>query len=289
MAVFNGISEAGKSGSRISGLTTGFTKLDDLTAGMHPGQLIIVAGRPGMGKTTFAVGAALNAAHSRMHTGRPSWATIFSLEMSGKDLTERTLASEARIDSQRIRQGKLSADDWPALATAAGALSDMPVSIDDTESLSLVELRSKARRIHSERGLCLLVVDYLQLMRSGSKNESREQEISEISRGLKALAKELEIPIIALSQLNRAVENRADKRPQLSDLRESGAIEQDADTIWFVYRDEKYNPQSADLGIAEIIVGKQRAGATGTVRLRFTGEYTRFDNLHEREEEDFPQ
>ncbi len=280
MRTFQEIHETANRGETITGLPTGFLLLDKLTAGMHAGDLIIVAGRPGMGKTSFA----LNVAHNACHATKAPVA-VFSLEMPKGQLVRRLLGAEARVDGNRIRTGQLHKDDWPKLADAAGTLSELPIWIDDTPAITLLELRAKARRLRSEIGLSLLVVDYLQLMRSGSRNDSREQEISEISRSLKALAKELEIPIIALSQLNRGVESRGvkDKRPQLSDLRESGAIEQDADTIWFIYRDEVYNRDSEDRGVAEIIIGKQRAGPTGTCRVRFFSEYTRFDDLAERE------
>ena len=276
MRTFQEIHETANRGESITGLPTGYKQLDKMTAGMHPGDLIIVAGRPGMGKTSFA----LNVAHHACEKSR-SPVAVFSLEMPKGQLVRRLLGSEARVDGNRIRTGQLQKDDWPKLADAAGTLSDMPIWIDDTPAITMLELRAKARRLKSEVGLSLIVVDYMQLMRSGSRNDSREQEISEISRSLKALAKELEMPVIALSQLNRGVESRGvkDKRPQLSDLRESGAIEQDADTIWFIYRDEVYNSDSDDRGIAEIIIGKQRAGPTGTCRVRFFNEYTRFDDL----------
>ena len=278
MRTFQEIHETANRGEAITGLPTGYKQLDKMTAGMHSGDLIIVAGRPGMGKTSFA----LNVAHHACHkSGSP--VAVFSLEMPKGQLVRRLLGSEARVDGNRIRTGQLHKDDWPKLADAAGTLSEMPIWIDDTPAISMIELRAKARRLKSEVGLGLIVVDYMQLMRSGSRNDSREQEISEISRSLKALAKELEMPVMALSQLNRGVESRGtkDKRPQLSDLRESGAIEQDADTIWFIYRDEVYNQDSDDRGIAEIIVGKQRSGPTGTCRVRFFNEYTRFDDLAE--------
>jgi replicative DNA helicase len=280
MRTFQEIHETANRGEMITGLPMGFTVLDKLTAGMHAGDLIIVAGRPGMGKTSFALNVAYNAC---VDTKAP--VVVFSLEMPKGQLVRRMLGSEARVDGNRIRTGQLHKDDWPKLADAAGTLSELPIWVDDTPAITLLELRAKARRLRSEIGLSLIVVDYLQLMRSGSRHDSREQEISEISRSLKALAKELEIPIIALSQLNRSVESRGvkDKRPQLSDLRESGAIEQDADTILFIYRDEVYNRDSEDRGIAEIIIGKQRSGPTGTCRVRFFSEYTRFDDLAERE------
>ena len=280
MRAFQEIHETAKRGESITGLPTGFGVLDKLTAGMHAGDLIIVAGRPGMGKTAFALNVAFNACSQTKQA-----AAVFSLEMPKQQLVRRLLGCEARVEGNRIRTGRLLKDDWPKLADAAGLLSELPLWIDDTPGINMLELRAKARRLKSEVGLSLLVVDYLQLMRSGSRNDSREQEISEISRNLKSLAKELEIPVVALSQLNRGVESRGvkDKRPQLSDLRESGAIEQDADTIWFIYRDEVYNRDSDDRGVAEVIVGKQRAGPTGTCRLRFFSEYTRFDNLADDE------
>ncbi len=277
-----------RSGERISGLRTGFARLDGMTAGMHAGDLIIVAGRPGMGKTSFALNVGVNASHSRLGTEKPAGVAIFSLEMPKDQLVKRMLSSEARVDSNRLRTGQVHRDDWQSLAQAAGTLSDLPMFIDNTPALTLMELRAKARRLMSEHGLALIIIDYMQLMRSGGKSDSREQEISEISRSLKGLAKEMSIPVIALSQLNRGVESRSnkDKRPQLSDLRESGAIEQDADTIMFVYRDEVYNRETLDQGVAEIIIGKQRAGPTGTVKVRFFNQYTRFDNLSEEEQGD---
>ena len=259
----------------VTGLTTGYTDLDEKTSGLQSGDLIIVAGRPSMGKTAFALGVAQNSA---ILTKTPC--AVFSLEMSKEQLVMRMLCSEARIDSQRMRRGMLKDNEWHKLAEAAGRLTEAPVYIDDTGSISILEMRAKARRLEAEKGLGLIVVDYLQLMRGRSSNEnSREREISEISRGLKALAKELSVPVMALSQLNRSLEQRQDKRPVLSDLRESGAIEQDADVICFVYRDEYYNPESEDRGVAEIIIGKQRNGPTDTVKLKFTREHTRFDNL----------
>ncbi|HEX5660827.1 MAG TPA: replicative DNA helicase [Polyangiales bacterium] len=285
---FERLQELARAGQRIAGLRTGFSRLDTLTAGMHPGNLIIVAGRPGMGKTALAMNIAVNAAASRVGTDMPATVGVFSLEMPKDELFGRMLASEARVDAQKLRIGQLNGEDWGRLAQAAGYLSDLPLFIDDSAALTLLELRAKARRLMAEHGLALIIVDYLQLMRSGSKNDSREQEISEISRSLKALAKELNIPVIALSQLNRGVESRSnkDKRPQLSDLRESGAIEQDADTIWFVYRDEVYDKESEARGVAEIIVGKQRSGPTGTVKVRFFNEHVRFDNLANEERDD---
>ena len=276
MRSFEAITKAAENKQHITGLPTGFARLDHMTAGMHPGDLIIIAGRPGMGKTSFALNVALNACRMRKAS-----AVVFSLEMPKEQLASRLLCSEAKVDAGKLRTGHLQRDDWPKLTTAAGTLSDLQMYLDDTPGLSLMELRAKTRRLKAEHNLGLIVIDYLQLMRAGTKTDSREQEISEISRSLKGMAKELGLPVIALSQLNRGVESRGnkDKRPQLSDLRESGAIEQDADTIWFIYRDEVYNPESTEKGIAEIIVGKQRAGATGTVKCVFQREYTRFDNL----------
>jgi replicative DNA helicase len=257
----------------ITGISTGFVDLDRLTSGFQPSELIIVAGRPSMGKTAFALNAALNAAIR--HT---TPVAVFSLEMSKEALVMRMLCSEARIDAHRLRGGFLKDSDWPKLARAAGQLADAPLYIDDSGALSILEMRAKARRLQAEKGLGMVVVDYLQLMHGRAAAEGREREISEISRGLKALAKELSVPVIALSQLNRSLEQRTDKRPMLSDLRESGAIEQDADVICFVYRDEYYNPQSDAKGLAEIIIGKQRNGPTDTVQLKFFKEFTRFEN-----------
>jgi replicative DNA helicase len=281
MRTFEEITKAAERKEHITGLPTGFKLLDWYTAGMHPGDLVICAGRPGMGKTAFALNVALNACRARQAP-----VVVFSLEMPKEQLARRLLCSEAGVDGNRLRSGRLTRDDWAPLTRAAGELSELPIWMDDTPGLSMMELRAKARRLKSEKGLELIVVDYLQLMRSGTRNESREQEISEISRSLKGLAKELSLPVMALSQLNRGVETRGtkDKRPQLSDLRESGAIEQDADTILFIYRDEVYNPESTEKGIAEVIIGKQRAGPTGTVRCMFRREYTRFENLEEQRE-----
>ena len=277
LRTFTEIHEAAERGDKITGLPSGFGDLDELTSGMHAGELIIVAGRPGMGKTAFALNVAVNAcAHSKQPVA------VFSLEMPKEQLVRRMLCSEARVDGTRMRSGQLWREDWPKLARAAGTLSELPVWIDDTPGLSIMELRAKVRRLKAEGGLGLVVVDYLQLMRSGSRNDSREQEISEISRSLKAISKELSVPVMSLSQLNRGVETRGvkDKRPQLSDLRESGAIEQDADTIMFIYRDEVYNRENLEAkNRAEIIIGKQRSGPTGTVHCAFFNEYTRFDSL----------
>jgi replicative DNA helicase len=258
----------------ITGVGTGFVDLDRITSGLQPAELIIVAGRPSMGKTAFALGVGANAA---IEHGIPT--AIFSLEMSKESLVQRLLCSYARVDASRLRGGYLSENDWPKLTHAAGLLSDALIYIDDSPGVNVMEMRAKARRLQRDKGLGLVIVDYMQLMRGVGRIENREREISEISRALKALAKELNVPVMALSQLNRAVESRQDKRPLLSDLRESGSIEQDADVICFVYRDEMYNEDSPDKGIAEIIVGKQRNGPTGRVRLAFIKDFTRFDNL----------
>lgn len=260
----------------ITGVPTGYDELDQLTSGLQNSDLIIVAGRPSMGKTAFAINVAQNAA---IKMDVP--VAIFSLEMSKEQLSLRMLSSEARVDSQRLRKGFLGETDWPKLTTAAGTLSDASIFIDDTPAISVLEMKAKARRLKAEHGLGLIVLDYLQLMRGRDGSSSREQEISEISRSLKALAKELNVPVVALSQLNRQVEARTDKRPQMADLRESGAIEQDADVILFIYRDEVYNKSedNPDKGMAEIIVGKQRNGPTGKATLSFLKDYTRFENL----------
>jgi replicative DNA helicase len=258
----------------ITGVPSGFKDLDRKTAGFQNADLIIVAGRPSMGKTALCLNIAQ---HAAITVKIPT--AIFSLEMSKEQLAIRMLCSEARVDSARLRSGFLSESDWPKLTMAAGALSDAPIFIDDSAAISVLELRAKARRLKADRGLGLVMVDYLQLMRGRSGAERREQEISEISRSLKALAKELNIPVIAISQLSRKAEDRPGRRPQLSDLRESGAIEQDADVIIFIYRDEVYNPDSDQRGTAEVIIGKQRNGPTGKVDLSFISEFTTFKDL----------
>ena len=258
----------------VTGVPSHYMDLDKLTAGFQPSDLIIIAGRPSMGKTAFALNVARNAAiQSDVPVG------FFSLEMSKEQLAMRLLCAEGRVDSHKIRTGFLSRQECAKLLGAAGSFMDVGLYIDDTPAISSLELRAKARRMKLDRGLGMIVVDYLQLMRAREGTERREQEISEISRSLKALAKELNIPVIALSQLNRKVEERHDKRPQLSDLRESGAIEQDADVIAFIYRDEVYNPGTTEKGIAEIIISKQRNGPTGSVKLAYINSYTRFENL----------
>lgn len=259
----------------VTGVPSNYRDLDKITAGFQKSDLIIIAARPSMGKTALALNIARNAA---VDSGVP--VGVFSLEMSKEQLAMRLLCSEARVDSHKIRTGFLSQQECAKLLNAAGQFMDVPIYIDDTPALSPLELRAKARRMMADQGLGMVIVDYLQLMRGRESAERREQEISEISRSLKGLAKELDIPVIALSQLNRKVEERHDKRPQLSDLRESGAIEQDADLIAFIYRDEVYNRESPDRGIAEILIGKQRNGPSGeTVRLAYIDTYTRFENL----------
>lgn len=259
----------------ITGVSSGYDDFDKMTAGLQPADLIILAGRPSMGKTALAMNMAQNAAiHHRVPVG------VFSLEMSKESLGMRLLCSESRVPSTRLRTGFLQDQDWPKLTRAAGLLSESPIFIDDTPAISVLEIRAKARRLKTEHDIGLILVDYLQLMRGRGNTQSREQEISEISRSLKAMAKELKVPVIALSQLNRSLENRPNKRPQLSDLRESGAIEQDADVICFIYRDEVYNKgeDNPNKGVAELIIGKQRNGPTGTVFLSFIDRYTRFEN-----------
>jgi replicative DNA helicase len=258
----------------ITGLSTSYKDLDDMTSGLQPSDLIIIAGRPSMGKTSFALNIAENAA---LKNKMP--VLVFSMEMSGESLAMRMLSSHGRIDQHRVRTGKLQDEDWPRITSAMSLLSESSMFIDDTPALSPGDVRSRARRVAREHGqLGLIVIDYLQLMQVSGYKENRTNEISEISRSLKALAKELNVPVIALSQLNRGLESRTDKRPVMSDLRESGAIEQDADLILFIYRDEVYNEHSPDKGIAEIIIAKQRNGPIGKVRLTFLGKYTRFEN-----------
>lgn len=259
----------------ITGVATGFTDLDDKTSGLQPADLVIIAGRPSMGKTTLAMNIAENAA-----VGHKLPVAIFSMEMPGTQLAMRMMASLGRINSHRVRTGKLDDEDWPRLTSAVTLLSDAPIFIDDTPALSPMELRARARRIKREHGLGLIIVDYLQLMQASEQGtENRATEISNITRALKSLAKELNVPLIAMSQLNRSLESRTDKRPVMSDLRESGAIEQDADVILFIYRDEVYNEDSPSKGTAEIIIGKQRNGPIGKVTLTFLGEYTKFENF----------
>ncbi|MEF3254309.1 MAG: replicative DNA helicase [Deferribacterales bacterium] len=258
---------------QITGTPTGFIELDHITNGLQKSDLIIIAGRPGMGKTAFALNIGLNGCIKYNKT-----VAMFSLEMSAGQLVQRLLSAEANIESQKLRNGRLSIDEWQKLAAVASELNDIHFYIDDTPAISVTEVRAKSRRIKREHGLDLIIVDYLQLM-SSNKGESREQQISEISRSLKALAKELDVPVIALSQLNRSVENRHDKRPVPSDLRESGAIEQDADLVIFLYRDEVYNKDTKEPNIAEVIIAKHRNGPTGTIKLAFLKQFTKFANL----------
>lgn len=258
----------------VTGVSTGYNDLDSMTAGLQEGDLVIVAGRPSMGKTSFAMNIA---EHAAIAGDKP--VVIFSMEMPSESLAMRMLSSLGRINQHRVRTGKLTDEDWPRLTSAVSMMAEASMFIDDTPALSPIDLRSRARRIARQHGkLGLIVVDYLQLMQVPGLKENRTAEISEISRSLKGVAKELNCPVIALSQLNRSLEQRSDRRPVMSDLRESGAIEQDADLIAFIYRDEVYNDQSPDKGIAEIIIGKQRNGPIGKVRLTFLGEFTRFEN-----------
>ncbi len=257
----------------ITGLATGFQDFDEMTSGLQPSDLVIVAARPSMGKTTFAMNLA---EHAALKGGEP--VAVFSMEMPSDALAMRMLSSLGRVELQKIRTGKLDDEDWPRLTSTMSLLSEARLFIDDSAGLSPQEMRARARRLKREHGLGLIVVDYLQLMQIPGFKENRTGEISEISRGLKSMAKELDVPVVALSQLNRSLEQRPNKRPVMSDLRESGAIEQDADVIVFIYRDEVYNEDSPDKGSAEIIIGKQRNGPIGTCRLTFLGKYTRFEN-----------
>lgn len=264
----------------VTGIPTGYTKLDMMTAGLQKSDLIIIAARPSMGKTAFSLNIGQYVGVTKNQA-----VAVFSLEMSKEQLVLRMLCSEARVSNSKVRTGQIAERDFPRLVDAAGRIAAAPIYIDDTPALTVTELRAKCRRLHRTQPLSLIIVDYLQLMRSPQYGHiSREQEISDISRNLKALAKELSVPVIALSQLNRSVESRENKRPVMSDLRESGAIEQDADIITFIYRDEVYDANSVDKGVAEIIISKHRSGPIGTVRLAFSAEFTRFDNLEERDE-----
>ncbi len=268
------IESAAKNKGSVTGVATGFYDLDYKTAGLQPSDLILVAARPSMGKTAFVLNVAEHVAlRSNVTTA------IFSLEMSKDQLVKRILSMHSKVDSQAIRSGDLSDDDWLKLVESARTIGNSNLIIDDTSSISISELRSKCRKFKLEHNLGLVIIDYLQLMSGSKKSESRQQEISEISRSLKALAREINAPVVALSQLSRAVEQRPDKRPMLSDLRESGAIEQDADVVMFIYRDDYYNHDSEDAGISEIIIGKQRNGPTGTIKLAWLSQYTKFANL----------
>lgn len=267
------IEMAAKNKGKVTGVPTGFLDLDAKLTGLHGGELLLVAARPAMGKTAFVLNIAQ---HVVFRENIPT--AIFSLEMSKEQLVTRLLASESMVDSQNLRTGNLQDQEWEKLMESAGIIGNSNLIIDDTPGITISELRSKCRRFKQANGLGLIIIDYLQLMIGGKRSESRQQEIAEISRSLKALARELEVPIIALSQLSRAVESRPDHKPMLSDLRESGSIEQDADVVMFIYRDEYYNPDSEKKGIAEIIVAKQRSGSTGSVELVWLGQYTKFAN-----------
>jgi replicative DNA helicase len=269
------LEELYEQGETITGTPTGYRDLDELLSGLQPSSLVVVGARPAMGKTSFALGAAANAA---LHSSRP--VLFFSLEMSQLEISQRMLVSEAEVDASRVRTGKLDVSDWTKISNAVGRLAEAPIWIDDNPNLTIMDIRAKARRLKSRVGdLGLVVVDYIQLMTGRSSAENRQVEVSEISRGLKILARELECPVMALSQLSRGLEARQDKRPMLSDLRESGAIEQDADVVMFLYRDEIYHPDSADVGSAEVLVSKHRNGPTGLCRLAFRPKYTQFKDM----------
>ena len=258
----------------VTGVPTGFVDIDEMTAGLQPADLVIVAARPSMGKTAFALNIGLHVGVSGSRT-----AGVFSLEMAREQLFMRMLTSEARVDSHRFRTGLLTESDYGSLSEAMGRLAQARLFIDDTPGVGLLEMRAKSRRLKAEHGLDLIIVDYIQLMQGRGRFENRTQEIASISRGLKGLAKELNVPVVALSQLSRAPESRSDRRPQLSDLRESGALEQDADVVMFIFREEMYEETPENAGVAEIIIGKQRNGPTGTVRLAFLKQQTRFELL----------
>jgi len=278
MDTFKHLEQLAKNKGELSGAPTGFVDLDNLCQGLQPGDLIIIAGRPSMGKTSLGMCIAYNAA---VKTERP--VAVFSLEMSKEQLVQRMLCAEAMVDQHKMRTGLIGDDDWGKLTQKARDLAKLPIFIDDSGVLTISELRSKARRLHMEKGLGLIVIDYLQLMQGSGRTENRQQEIANISRSLKGLAKELGIPILALAQLSRSVEQRQDKRPVMSDLRESGSLEQDADVVMFIYRDEYYNQDSEKPGIADIIIAKQRNGPTGVVELAFLKEYTRFMTISRRQ------
>lgn len=272
--VLKKIEEASKTKGHITGVSTGFADLDFKTAGLQPSDFILIAARPSMGKTAFSLSILEHVVVKKQKA-----AAIFSLEMSKEQLVNRLFAMEARIDAQNIRSGNLTDEEWEHLVNASEVLGGAKLIIDDTPGISMTELRSKCRRYKMDQDIQLIIVDYIQLMSSGGRTDSRQQEISDISRSLKGLARELNVPVIALSQLNRAVESRSDHRPMLSDIRESGAIEQDADVIMFLYRDDYYNPETEEKNIAEVIIAKQRNGPVGTVKLAWQPKYTRFVNL----------
>ncbi|OCL28470.1 replicative DNA helicase [Orenia metallireducens] len=279
MDTFDNLEKLYNNKGDVTGIATGFRDLDKMTSGLQPSDLVILAARPSMGKTALALNIAQHAAVKEKKS-----VAIFSLEMSKSQLVQRMLCSEAQVDSHRLRTGFLNENDWRRISQGAGRLGESKIFIDDTPGITVMEMRAKARRIQAEHGLDLILIDYLQLMTGGSSSESRQQEVSDISRSLKGLARELNVPVVSLSQLSRAVEQRNDKRPQLSDLRSSGSIEQDADVVAFIYRDDYYNPDSERAGITEIIIGKQRNGPVGTVELAFQKEYTKFVDLSKREE-----
>jgi replicative DNA helicase len=271
---FRTIDQLSQSKELVTGLPTGFVDIDEMTSGLQKGELVIVAARPAMGKTSFCLNVAQ---HASLKAGET--VGLFSLEMSKEQLVLRMLCSDARVDAHKLRTGRLQEKDWARLAKAYADLSASKIFIDDSATVSPLEMRAKCRRLKAEFGLGLIIVDYLQLVTGGGRAENRQQEISSISRSLKGLAKDLSVPVIALSQLSRAPEARTDRRPQLSDLRESGALEQDADVVMFIYREEEHKPTDENRGVAEIIIGKQRNGPTGSRRLAFIKEYTRFENL----------
>lgn len=265
----------------ITGVPSGFDEFDDITTGFQPSELIVIAGRPGMGKTAFCMSIAQYVAVSKNIP-----VALFSLEMSKSQLVQRMLCSEARVDAHNLRKGRLAESDWPTLSMAAGRLASAPIFIDDTAGITCLEIKAKARRLKAQHNLGLVMIDYLQLISSSGRVENRQQEISEISRSLKGLARELNVPVIAVSQLSRAVEQRIERRPRLSDLRESGAIEQDADLVVFLYREEYYKQKTDRKGMAEVIISKQRNGPTGQIDLAFIKEYAKFENLSRIPEED---
>lgn len=276
VTAFDTIEKMYQNKNKVSGIESGFIDLDKKISGLNPSSLIILAARPAMGKSAFVLNIAEYVA---MHDKVP--VMIFSLEMSKEEIANRMLASESEVDSMKIKNGNdLTSEDWLKLGQASGRLSDIPLYIDDTPGLTSAELRAKCRKAKLEKNIGLVIIDYLQLMESKTKSPSRQQEISEISRSLKILAKELQIPVIALSQLSRATESRTDHKPMLSDLRESGAIEQDADIVMFIHREDYYNPETEKKNIAEIIIAKNRSGETGTVELAWLGQYTKFANLY---------
>lgn len=273
VTAYDKIEDLHKNGGDVTGVPSGFADLDRMTAGFHPGELIIVGARPAMGKSAFGLNIVHHAAKDKKKV-----CVVFSLEMSWEQVTNRLWSADAMVDAGKMRTGKLDDEDWENLAESWGPLFESPIYIDDTPGITVSQIAAYCRKVKETEGLDLILVDYLQLI-NGSNRESRQLEISEISRNLKALAKDMECPVIALSQLGRGVESREDKRPMLSDLRESGAIEQDADLVIFLYRDEYYNPETRDKGVAEAIISKQRNGSTGTVKLAFLGQYTKFANL----------